>query len=155
VIVVRPAAPADVPAMSRVLTASITELCAADHRDDPALVKRWVANKTIPGVEQMMANEVVTLFVAESEGAVAAVGAIIEPDTIGLNYVDPAHRFGGVSKALLVAMEGELRKRGVRVGKLESTETAHRFYQDAGWQDAGPRTAQFGIASYPMRKALA
>ena len=57
------------------------------------------------GVAKMLGSESMTLFVAERDGVIAAVGAIIEPDTIGLNYVDPAHRFAGVSKALLEAME--------------------------------------------------
>lgn len=138
--------------MSRLLTRSIAELCAADHRDDPAIVARWTANKTVPGVEKMLANEGISLLVAERDGALAAVGAIIEPDTIGLNYVDPDHRFAGVSKALLEAMEGELRARGVVQGKLHSTETAHLFYLDAGWQDAGQPEEGFGMRDYPMRK---
>jgi GNAT superfamily N-acetyltransferase len=153
-IAVRPAAEADIPAMSRVLTRSIAELCAADHRDDPELVARWTANKSVTGVGKMLANEGMTLLVAERDGAIAAVGAIIEPDTIGLNYVDPDHRFAGVSKALLEAMEDELRARGVNEGKLHSTGTAHRFYLGAGWEDAGPPEDGFGMRDYPMRKRL-
>ena len=95
-----------------------------------------------------------TLFVAERDGVIAAVGAIIEPDTIGLNYVDPAHRFAGVSKALLVAMEEVLRQHGVAEGKLDSTETAHRFYLAAGGRTPA-RPGQFGMRDYPMRKRLA
>jgi GNAT superfamily N-acetyltransferase len=155
VISVRPANAADVPAMSRVLTRSITELCAADHRDDPALVARWTANKSVAGVEKMLASEGVTLLVAERDGTIAAVGAIIEPDTIGLNYVDPDHRFAGVSKALLEAMEGELRARGIREARLHSTRTAHEFYLGAGWEDSGPPEDGFGMRDYPMRKTLA
>ena len=152
---VRPALAADVPAMSRVMIASITDLATADHANDPARVARWTANKTEAGVAKMLGSESVTLFVAERDGVIAAVGAIIEPDTIGLNYVDPAHRFAGVSKALLVAMEEVLRQHGVAEGKLDSTETAHRFYLAAGWQDAAPAQEQFGMRDYPMRKRLA
>lgn len=140
--------------MSRVLTRSITLLCAEDHRNEPGLVGRWTANKSEDGVAKMLESEAVTLFVAESDGAVAAVGSILEPDRVGLNYVDPDHRFAGVSKALLTAMEGELRRRGVIEGRLESTETAHRFYLKAGWRDSGPREESFGMGGYPMRKQL-
>jgi GNAT superfamily N-acetyltransferase len=97
----------------------------------------------------------VTLFVAERDGMIAAVGAIIEPDTIGLNYVDPAHRFAGVSKALMAGMEDVLRRHGISEGKLHSTETAHRFYLATGWEDTGPPQEQFGMRDYPMRKRLA
>ena len=53
-IAIRPAAIADVPAMSRVMIASITDLASADHRNDPALVARWTANKTEDGVRKIM-----------------------------------------------------------------------------------------------------
>ena len=43
---VRRAEPDDVLAMSRVLTASIIELCAADHGNDPAAIAAWTRNKT-------------------------------------------------------------------------------------------------------------
>ena len=141
VISVRPAAAADVPAMSRVLTRSITELCAADHRGDPALVARWTANKSVAGVGRMLANEGVTLLVAERDGAIAAVGAIIEPDTIGLNYVDPDHRFAGVSKALLEAMEGATARCGVAEGKLHSTRPRTGSISTPDGLDAGPPEA--------------
>lgn len=154
-IAVRAATLDDIPAMSRVLIRSITELCVADHRGDPAIVAGWTANKSEAGVRQMLANEAATLYVAERDGVVAAVGSILEPDIIGLNYVDPAYRFAGVSTALLRAMEDELRRRGFAEGRLESTETAHRFYRDAGWVDAGPDQQTRGMGGYLMRKRLA
>ena len=154
-ITVRSAAAADVPAMSRVMIASITNLAVADHRNDPALVARWTANKTEAGVRKMLGSESISLFVAECDGVIAAVGAIIEPDTIGLNYVDPAHRFAGVSKALMLAMETVLQRNGIVEGKLHSTETAHQFYLASGWTDAGPPEEAFGMSDYPMRKRLA
>jgi GNAT superfamily N-acetyltransferase len=155
VISVRLAVAADVPAMSRVMIASITDLAVADHRNDPALIARWTANKSEAGIAKMLASESITLFVAERDGAIAAVGAIIEPDAVGLNYVDPAHRFAGVSKAMLAAMENKLRHFGIKEAKLHSTETAHRFYLDAGWEDAGEPEEAFGMRDYPMRKRFA
>ena len=137
------------------MIASITDLAVMDHKNDPALIARWTANKTEAGIARMLASESVALFVAERDGAIAAVGAIIEPDTIGLNYVDPAHRFAGVSKALLRGMEDVLRGQGITQGKLNSTETAHRFYLGAGWEDAGAPDDAFGMRDYPMRKQLA
>jgi GNAT superfamily N-acetyltransferase len=154
VISVRPAIAADIPAMSRVMIASITDLAVADHKNDPARIASWTANKTEAGITKMLGSESIALFVAERDGVIAAVGAIIEPDTIGLNYVDPAHRFAGVSKALLVAMEDVLRRQGIAEGKLHSTETAHRFYLAAGWQDVGVPEEAFGMRDYPMRKQL-
>ena len=153
-ITVRPAIAADIAEMSRVLTASITDLCGADHQNDAARVARWTANKTEAGVAQMLANPDQTLFVAERDGALAAVGAVNRGGEVTLNYVDPGHRFMGVSGALLEAMEAELGSRGVAEAKLVSTGTAHRFYRAAGWTDAGEPQDHAGMLCYPMTKRL-
>jgi GNAT superfamily N-acetyltransferase len=138
--------------MSAVLTASIRELCRADHRDDPRLIARWMANKTPAGVGAMLANPGLHLFVAEHGGQLAAVGAIFPAKReVALNYVDPAYRFAGLSRALLAAMEDAL---GRGEARLDSTVTAHRFYCAAGWQDADGATGHFGLPSRPMRKVL-
>lgn len=151
---VRRATSDDVAAMSRVMIASITVLCAADHHDGPDAVAAWTANKTPAGVTAMLANPACRMFVAERDGEVAAVGAILGADEIGLNYVSPKHRFAGVSKALLTAMEDEMRRGGVAVGRLGSTATAHRFYIACNWQDVGEaQSGRFG-RSWPMEKRL-
>ncbi len=153
-IVVRPATEADVLAMSAALTASITQLCSLDHRDDPAAIAAWTANKTPAGVTAMLHAEGNRMFVAERGGEIAAVGCIIGPDQIGLNYVHPAHRFQGVSRALLAAMEDVMRNSGTIEGRLASTTTAHAFYRANGWVDATPPSTDRPISGWPMRKIL-
>ena len=153
-ITVRPAVVADILAMSAVLTASITELCTADHHGDPAIVARWTANKTPEGVRAMLANKSARMFVAERDGVVAAVGSIMDGAEIGLNYVHPVQRFSGVSRALLGHMEAEIRAAGTGEARLTSTVTAHRFYRDAGWKDDGPPQDHGGLTCQPMRKPL-
>lgn len=152
-ITVRPATEADAEAMSAVLTASITELCVADHRNDPALVARWTANKTIEGVRVMLADPESRMYVAEHDGELAAVGSVTA-NCIGLNYVHPAHRFSGVSKALLAALEDDMRRRGMHEATLESTTTARRFYLEAGWIAADRPQDDQGMTCFPMRKPL-
>lgn len=151
---VRAATAADVPAMSRVLIASITELCTVDHKSDPEAIANWTRNKTHEGVTAMLGAPENRMFVAERDGAVAAVGCVVGDDEIGLNYVDPAYRFMGVSRALLAAMEATLRESGATEGRVKSTSTAHQFYLDAGWTDAGPLYTGRFIDAWPMRKAL-
>lgn len=148
---VRPAGPADAAAMSHVLIASITKLCGADHGGDPAAIAAWLANKTPAAVAAMLAAPAARFFVAEVERSVAAVGCILGEHEVGLNYVDPAHRFRGVSRALLAAMEAAL---GPGEAHLDSTVTAHRFYLAAGWEDAGAPRRHFGMVSHPMRKLI-
>lgn len=151
---VRRARPDDVPAMSRVLTDSITELCAADHGNDPDKLAAWTRNKTPEGVAAMLASPHGQLFVAELDGAVVAVGAISGNGGITLNYVSPGARFRGVSKAMLAVLEAELKALGFAEGRLEATATARRFYEDAGWLLDGPQAGGRMVNGYPMRKRL-
>lgn len=152
-ITVRPARPEDVPAMSRVLTDSITELCRADHGGDPAAIARWTANKTEAGVATMLARPGFSMLVADLDGAIAGVGAVTE-NQIALNYVAPAHRFAGVSAALLGTMEAALAGAGHAEALLDSTSTARHFYLKRGWVEAGPMQSYFGIPAWPMKKRL-
>ena len=148
---VRAARLADREAMSAVLIASITELCTADHQNNPEALASWLANKTPEGVSTWFANSANTILVAERDGEIAACGAFNTERKIILNYVAPQHRFAGVSKLLLGAMEAGL---GAGEASLDSTATARRFYAAMGWVDAGPPEPYRFVAGYPMRKLL-
>lgn len=148
---VRAAVPADAAAMSAVLIGSITSLCAADHGNRPESLSRWLANKTPDGVLGWFAVPQNRLIVAERDGVLAAVGGFNTGREIILNYVSPAHRFAGVSKALLATMEAEL---GPGEAHLSSTATALTFYRAMGWEETGALDHWAGMVSYPMRKAL-
>lgn len=141
--------------MSAVLTASIIELCAADHHHDVRALAAWTRNKSPEGVSAMLADPARQTFVADRDGVVVAVGAITTTDgTIGLNYVDPAARFGGVSTALLAHLEAALIAEGFAEGQLESTFTARSFYEHRGWRPDGPQASGRMVNGYPMRKRL-
>ena len=150
-ITVRRAVQADAPAMSAVLIASITELCVADHNNDPAALASWLANKSPEGVGVWFANPANTMLVAEHDGALAACGAFNTSRKIILNYVSPRHRFAGVSKAMLQAMEAGL---GAGEAWLDSTKTARAFYRAAGWVEEGPPEPYRHVEGHPMRKLL-
>lgn len=72
-----------------------------------------------------------------------------------LNYVSPDARLCGVSSKLLSALEDGLFEAGHTKLKLDSTQTAHRFYRSRGWRDAGSPFLDGGMQSYPMHKTLA
>lgn len=151
---IRQATAADVPEMSRVMTASVTELCGADHHDDRANISQWVSNRTPEGVARMIANPAQTFFVAERNGDIAAVGAVNAQGVVMFNYVSPRHRFCGVSDALMAHIEAVLRADGHVQARLISTTTAYRFYLDRGWTDDGAPEIEGFSTSYPMRKSL-
>ncbi len=153
--IIRDAASADASAACDVLRASISELCSADHRNDPEILGRWLANKTLENVALWTADPDASLLLAVEEGAILAVGAVRNDGEITLNYVSPSARFSGASSALLEALEKRAKERGNTSCKLLSTETAHRFYLDRGYVDDGAPQRKFGTsASYPMSKKI-
>jgi GNAT superfamily N-acetyltransferase len=69
--------------------------------------------------------------------------------------VSPDARFCGVSTVILAHLERYAIERGNEVCKLESTETARRFYLASGYFDKGPAGGKFGTTSgYPMSKRI-
>lgn len=140
--------------MSRVLIASITELCTLDHDGDPILIASWTRNKSVAGVDGMLANPDLMLLVARNRDTVVGVGAVAGGNEVALNYVDPGHVRHGVGRTLLAAMEAEIADRGFAVGRLTSTRTALGFYRANGWNEDGPPEASWGMPGYPMSKRL-
>jgi hypothetical protein len=51
-------------------------------------------------------------------------------------------------------METAARQEGNACCLLESTETAHRFYQERGYRDAGPPGQKHGLTTFPMNKTI-
>ena len=144
----------DAETLSKVLCASIRELCSADHKNDPEVIARWIANKTPEHMAQWIADPHLTLVLAERDEQPAGVGCISDQGEVLLNYVAPAHRFCGVSFAILAHLEAALAERGITKARLTSSETAHRFYRRAGWMDAGESPIVLGLRGFPMEKSL-
>ena len=151
---IRDATPADAPAACETMRRSITELCTADHANDPDILQRWLANKTPENVAAWITNPNNSVLVATENNAILAVGAVTNQGEITLNYVSPDARFRGISRAMLSALEARARERGNTTCTLTSTETAQRFYETAGYIQTGPSTVKFGTPSYPMTKEL-
>jgi GNAT superfamily N-acetyltransferase len=96
------------------------------------------------------------MLVAVKTDAIVAVGMVTDAGEVLLNYVSPDARFSGVSRALLQALEDRARERGAILCRLESTETARRFYHSSGYIETGAPTRKFGARSgYRMTKSLA
>lgn len=152
--VIRPAEMDDAPSASDVLRRSITGLCTVDHRDDPMILERWLANKTPETVRGWIAARGHTVLLAERDGSVAGVGGVTHAGEITLNYVAPGARFAGVSTAMLATLEKRLSRQGVRRSRLASTATAHVFYRNRGYVDVGLSVACGSMTEYRMTKQL-
>jgi GNAT superfamily N-acetyltransferase len=153
---VRRAIAPDAASVCTVLRRSITELCSADHRDDPAILERWLANKTPETVASWIADPGRRVVVATSTtDAILGVGMATTSGVVELNYVSPDARFRGVSRAVLLALENWFREIGQRHCRLISTGTARRFYLNLGYRPEGPAGSTLGAtSSQPMTKEL-
>ena len=152
---IRDAVVEDAPAACRVLRRSIAELCAADHHNDPAILERWLRNKTPENLANWIMLAGGSILVAVEDNTILAVGGVTNRGEITLNYVAPEARFRGISRAMLGALERRAHERGNARCVLLSTGTAHRFYQANGYADDGASEGKFGTAaSYPMSKPL-
>jgi GNAT superfamily N-acetyltransferase len=152
---IRDATPQDAQAACDVLRQSISQLCGADHGNDPAILDRWLSNKRPEIVAAWATQPGNSLLVAVEGGAILAVGSVTDAGEITLNYVVPDARFRGVSRTLLKALEARAVQRGNTRCTLTSTETAHRFYMSGGYLDDGTPVGKFGTrSSYPMFKRL-
>jgi GNAT superfamily N-acetyltransferase len=151
---VRNAVPEDAPAACHVMRRSIAELCTADHNNDPAILQRWLSNKT-PEVFRSWIKPENSLLVAVDDNNILAVGCVSSAGRITLNYVSPDARFRGASSALLAALERCAIEGGNTSCTLDSTKTARRFYLARGYAEEGPVGGKFGTAGgYPMSKRL-
>jgi GNAT superfamily N-acetyltransferase len=152
---IREAVIEDALAACQVLRRSILELCVPDHRNDKAILKQWLANKTPEIVASWITKPDNTLLVAVEHNTILGVGSVTDTGEITLNYVCPDARFRGVSRALMGALEDRAMERGNVRCHLLSTETARAFYRSAGYGENGPPVGKFGTrSSYPMSKAL-
>ena len=154
-VTIRDAAPGDAVAACAVLRESISRLCVADHRNDPAILNAWLANKQPETVAAWVVQKGNSLLLAVEGDAVIGVGSVTDAGEITLNYVAPDARFRGVSRVLLKALEARAVERGNKRCTLTSSETAHRLYQSAGYLDDGAPTGKFGTnTGYPMSKEM-
>jgi GNAT superfamily N-acetyltransferase len=151
---IRDAIVEDAPAACQVLRRSISELCVADHENDPAILAKWLNNKTPDIVASWIAQPGGSLLVAVEQGTILAVGWVTNAGQITLNYVSPDARFRGVSRALLGALEARAIARGNVRCTLNSTETARKFYLANGYVIDGPPDQKYGTGGYPMSKLL-
>jgi GNAT superfamily N-acetyltransferase len=151
---IREARVEDAPAACQVLRRSITELCVADHRNDRAILTRWLANKSPDIVASWVSQPGSSMLLAVEQERVLAVGSVTDAGKITLNYVSPDARFRGVSRALLSALEARAVERGSTEFTLTSTETARRFYRANGYVELGPRIEEAQGWGYPMAKSL-
>ena len=156
---IRPARSEELPVLSEVIGASITALCRADHRGDPERIRPWVASNSPMALASILNDPAQRLFVAAPDG-VLAVGGIDwrhQPDGQGrirLLFAAPEAQGKGCGRALLAALEDELRALGRVEARLTATNTALAFYRRQGWQPDDRAGGGGWLLGHPLRKRL-
>jgi N-acetylglutamate synthase-like GNAT family acetyltransferase len=117
------------------IRASIAELCYADDEGDQRFLDAWLSNKTTENMERRIATSY--FYVAEEDGKILGVAAMLPSGRVTVNYVAPSARFRGVSKALVLTLEEEAESQQIQFCTLESSRTALQFYQKLGYIDTG------------------
>lgn len=152
---IRAAKQEDAAEICIILRRSITELCVADHNNDPQILDPWLANKTLENLQAWIARAGQTYRVAVIDRQIAGVGAVSATEGVLLNYVSPDFQYCGVSKALMAALEDWLKEQGQDVCHLTSTATARQFYDTIGYlPDGEPVMRRSGMLTFPMKKLL-
>ncbi len=108
---VRDARPEEAAEIAALLRASIAGLCGADHRNDPAAIAAWTANKTPETVAAWIADPGQRLLVATCDGRLAGAASARQTGELLLLYVAPGATGRGCGSALLAATEAWLARR--------------------------------------------
>ena len=153
---IRNACSHDIEEMVSVVRRSITELCVREYRNDPAVLRRWLENKTPESFQRWISDGKHLVIVAVGGSGILGVGMMSDNGEIQLNYVSPDFRFQGVSKKLIKAMERHAQSMGICEVRLFSTQLASRMYSAMGYQPVADNAGRFGtLPGLVMRKTLA
>lgn len=158
---VRRATRDDAVAGTELVRASITELCVADHQNDPATLAHWLANKTPENFERWLANPDNYLVVAENdshgedEARLACVGCLNRRGEVLLCYAHPESKGSGAGGAILRELEAQAARWALTELRLTSTGGARAFYEHHGFVSAGEPLAPEGVRiGHPYVKRL-
>ena len=129
----RPAVEGDADAACDLVRRSIVELCTLDHGGDRLTLEGWLCNKTPDNMRHWISRPGTNCLIAEIDGDLAGVGAVTDYGEVLLAYVDPAHRFRGVTAALLASMESLAQEKRADRMSLTTTDTAQAFFLARGY----------------------
>lgn len=108
---------------------SVQTLCAADY--SPEQISAWTSNRDPEVVARSMASE--ETWVIERSGQVRGFGSRVAHEVVAL-YVDPDWIGHGLGRLLLATLERAMTRDGFGQARLDSTITAHNFYQRHGYR---------------------
>jgi len=154
-VTIRRATEKDAAPAAALLRDSITQLCVADHQNDPVALEQWLRNKTPEHFLRWLANPEMCFVVAEMEAVLCGVGAIRKNGELDFCYILPGRERLGIGRAILSTLEAQARSWGLGKLHLISTCTARPFYERHGFVPTGEESAsKFGLRDYHYVKLL-
>jgi putative acetyltransferase len=129
-IALRPALPADAPALAALFRASVEVLGAEDYSE--AQVEAWSA---LADDEAEFAKKLASklTIVALADGALAGFGALKGTDVLDMLYVHPNFARRGVASALCDALEKLSLARHAKKLTVDASDSAESFFSRRGY----------------------
>ncbi|HYD60758.1 MAG TPA: GNAT family N-acetyltransferase [Noviherbaspirillum sp.] len=152
--VIRAATQEDAVPACHLLCRSISECCTEDHRNDAAILAAWLGNKTPENVASWFECAAHHSIVACAGDTVVGVAILTRQGRIVLFYIAPEVRSTGTGKALLDALEAQVKEWGLRSIQVASTLSARNFYERNGFECCGATRTAFGTDAVSLAKKL-
>ncbi|WP_025113199.1 GNAT family N-acetyltransferase [Pseudomonas sp. H1h] len=149
-----PAKLADAGIISRIIERSIRLGCALEHRNDPQLLNRWIAQHCADFISAQLADPHCYLNIALLQGKPVGVGMAMVSGDIGFCHVQPEWFRRGAGRALMTDLEGWLRIRAVPQVNIVSTRTGAAFYRYLGYRESAPTFIDQGLQRVVLHKPL-
>lgn len=152
---IRAATVDDAPAIYRIHTSAIREICSAQYADDE--IEEWSGALTLERYVDAMGF--CAFEIAELDGEPAGFSVLDLPHAeLHALYVSSRKGGRGVGRALLARAEENAAARGIPELHLKATLNAVSFYEANGWTALGPSTHPLPsgrtLACVLMRKPL-
>lgn len=141
-------------AVCNVIKQSVSELCIADHNNDPDILQLWLSNKTPENCRVWIENKNSKSFVAIKNNIPVGISQMGINGYIYLCYLHPDETGKGTGKKLLAACEKQALSWGLKNMIVDSSYTAKQFYVSQGFEFHKEPYIENNLRSYPMIKVL-
>ena len=133
---------------------SITLLCNADHKDDPANLDHWLSKRTVENLEEIIFKPESKGFVCVENGSIVGISHVTREGELTLCYVHPEYLGLGIGAKVLTMVESQARHWGLEGIKLVSTTTAKPFYERHGYSQYSDTILYLRMPGYPLSKSI-
>lgn len=151
---IRHAGTRDWPEIKKLFVDCVSSTCQDDYTH--VQIQAWVSSVNNPDRwHQKIRSDY--FLVAERGPEIAGFASLDDKGFVDLLYVHSNHQYIGVAGKLIVALENEAAKRGLRVLNADVSITAKSFFKKRGFVEQGAQEVKVGevsLVNYKMSKQL-